>query len=298
MKHHELPSTFPLSTWETTKITLHLYLQIIGKIRLKLHPKLNHWWHVTFYVTPRGLTTGPMPYQNGLLAIDFDFLSHELIVHTNHGNKEIIALNNLPVAEFYQRVFALLDKFSINISINEKPFDPQRVKSDIPFKEDFTHASYDKKAIATYWQILTYFYPTFQTFAGQFNGKQTPIHLFWHTFDLALTRFSGRLAPEIPNMDPVTRQAYSHEVISFGFWAGDDNIPEPAFYSYTYPEPLGLNREPLMPKNASWQTANDSSLAILRYYDLVKLGQPRKAVLTFFESAFQAGSKCANWSTV
>lgn len=295
MKNIALPASFSLSNWEDTKITLHLYLQIIGKIRLALHPKWNHWWHVTFYVTPRGLTTGPMPYQFGSLSIDFDFLAHELIMQTNHGDREVIALNDLSVAEFYTRVFELLNIMGVEVCILAKPFDPERVKSDIPFAKDDTHASYDKKSIETYWQILIYFYPVFQTFSGLFVGKKTPIHFFWHTFDLALTRFSGRKAPDVANMDPVSKEAYSHEVISFGFWAGDNKIPEPAFYSYTYPEPQGLTQEPLNPKQACWQNANGSSLAILKYGDLITLEQPRKVLLDFFESAYQAGSKRAHW---
>lgn len=295
MKENFLPASFPLSEWEDTKVTLHLYLQIIGKIRLALHPKRNHWWHATFYVMPRGLTTGPMPYQNRLLSIDFDFLSHELIIQTSQGDREVIGLDNLPVAKFYTFVFESLKKMDIELSILAKPFDPLQVKSDIPFEEDHIHASYDKKAITKYWQILTYFYPVFQTFSGQFTRKQSPIHVFWHTFDLALTRFSGKQAPQIAGMDPVSKEAYSHEVISVGFWAGDDNISEPAFYSYTYPEPQNLNQQPLKPKAAYWENRDNTHLAILKYHDLLKLNHPKKILLEFLESAYQAGRQCANW---
>ena len=288
----------PLAKWQDSKVTLHLVLQIIGKIRLMLAPKKNHWWHATFYLTATGFTTSPIPYEDFVFEINFDFLQHKLIMQTSTGGVETITLGGLTVADFYQMVMNGLKKLGVTVKIIAKPFDPARVGSDIPFAEDKKHSAYDKKAITQYWQMLLYFYPVFLEFNGRFYGKCTPIHIFWHTFDLAYTRFSGRAAPKIAGMDPVSAESYSHEVISVGVWAGDENLPEPTFYSYTYPDPAGLRDEPLQPKNAVWIEANGSALAILKYHDLIKLPHPRQALLDFFQSAFDAGAKCADWPTI
>jgi len=295
-KNSQLFPKLPLNQWESTKITLHLYLQIIGKIRLKLHPKLNHWWHATFYLSVSGLTTGPMPYNGQLLQIDFDFIKHVLLIETSQGGGGIeIPLYATSVAEFYDAVFCALKGLGIEINILAKPFDPASVFSDIPFAKDQHHTSYDRENVYKFWKILTLIYEPFEIFKGQFSGKSTPVHLYWHTFDFALTFFSGRRAPPVEGMDPVSKEAYSHEVISFGFWAGDKKIGGPAFYSYTYPEPKGLNNEKLLPAIAFWQPANGSSLAILKYEDMIKTDNPSETLLQFFESAYQAGSTLSRW---
>ena len=294
MNANSLPK-LPLENWIDSKITLHLYLQIVGKIRLSLHPKMNHWWHVTYYPTINGLTTGPIPYKNKLFSIDFDFVNHCLLIRFNQYHTQEILLNNLSVATFYESLMSILESQGIVVKILSKPFDPSTVMSDIPFTEDDQHASYDKEYISNYGQIIRSVYPILSEFRGRFIGKSTPVHLYWHTFDLAVTRFSGRQVPVSTELDSVAREAYSHEVISFGMWAGDKNIPEPAFYSYTYPEPKGLSEEPLLPSAAYWKSTNGSSLAILKYHDLIKMNNYKSVLLEFFESAYLAGAKLAGW---
>lgn len=287
----------PLSEWLETKTALHLFFQIVGKIRMQLHPKKNHWWHVTLYLTARGLTTGPIPYQKGIFQIDFDFIKHELQIKTSQGEASSFALENLSVAEFYKLIFSKLDTLNIPIKIYDKPFDPTKTGSDIPFSKDTQHIYSDKKAVEKFWHILLWTYPIFQNFCGKFNYKTTPVHLFWHSMDYAITFFSGNPAPKIEGMDPVSAEAYSHEVISFGFWAGDTSLPEPAFYSYTYPAPEGLPQQKLLPSEAAWHEVNNNAMAILKYHDLIKHSDPDKQLLNFLQSAFDAGSTLAKWKT-
>ena len=290
------PSTIlpemPLDNWRATKNTLHLYLQIVGKIRLTMHPRINHWWHVPFYVSPRGLTTRAIPYSGGNFEIEFDFHSHELKITTSGGAVEDFALyDGLTVADFYVSVFANLAKLDINPAIKAMPYE---APSTTPFAEEREHHSYDKEYVERFHQILVSVDDIFEQFRGRFTGKSTPVHLFWHSFDLALTRFSGKAANPRADAGMVEREAYSHEVISFGFWFGDDNVPAPAFYSYTAPEPAGLSDEPL-PAPASWQEANGSHMALLMYDDLRTADDPRAKVLEFLEGAYCAGGKRAGW---
>lgn len=284
----------PLEDWKATKNTLHLYLQIVGKIRLKLFPRQNHWWHVPLYVSPRGLTTRPIPYKTGNFEIEFDFIEHRLKIRTNTGEEKTFALRDgLTVADFYKQVFDNLAALQIETKIWAMPYE---TPSQIPFAEDATNKSYDKEYIEKFHRILVTLNDIFEEFRGRFIGKSTPVHLFWHSFDLALTRFSGKPAPEKPEAGTVEREAYSHEVISFGFWAGDDNVPAPAFYSYTAPEPDGLTDEPLKPEAAMWNT-DKGAMAILMYDDVRNTENPREAILQFLESAYQAGAKAADWDT-
>lgn len=289
------PKSLPLANWLETKITLHLFLQIVGKIRMTLHPKRNHWWHVTLYVTASGLTTGLIPYQAGVFQIDFDFLTHQLLIKTSRGECETITLANLTVADFYQHVCMALSRLDISVSISEKPFDPERVKSDILFSQDHTHQYASPESVQHFWHMLVWIYPIFQKFGGQFEGKTTPVHLFWHSMDYVITRFSGRKAPKMDGMDPVAAEAYSHEVISFGFWMGDDNLPEPAFYSYTYPAPNNLSQQGLQPKEAIWLDVNNSPMAILKYQDILAHKNPEQVLMQFLQSAFNAGATLAKW---
>lgn len=282
----------PLVEWRATKNTLHLYLQIVGKIRLTMHPRINHWWHVPLYVSPRGLTTRAIPYDGGNFEVEFDFHDHELRITTSGGALEDFALyNGLSVADFYDSVFANLAKLGIKPAIRAVPYE---APSKTPFAVDHENRSYDKGYVERFHQILVAVDDIFEEFRGRFTGKSTPVHLFWHSFDLALTRFSGKPAPTRESAGMVEREAYSHEVISFGFWFGDDSVPAPAFYSYTAPEPAGLADEPL-PAPAKWQEANGSHMALLMYDDVRTAEKPRELVLEFLESAYQAGGKCADW---
>jgi hypothetical protein len=282
----------PLKEWKATKNTLHLYLQIVGKIRLKLFPRRNHWWHVTFYVSPRGLTTRPIPYKFGSFEIEFDFIDHALVIGTHEGERKSFALEDgLTVADFYQKVFENLAALGIETKIWAVPYE---AASKMPFAEDTENKSYDKEYIERFRRILIGVNDILEEFRGRFTGKSTPVHLFWHSFDLALTRFSGKPAPVREEAGTVEREAYSHEVISFGFWAGDENVPAPAFYSYTAPEPKNLIDEELKPEAAMWNT-DKGAMAILMYDDARKADSPREAVLDFLESAYQAGAKRAGW---
>lgn len=282
----------PLEKWRSTKNTLHLYLQIVGKIRLKMHPRVNHWWHVPFYVSPRGLTTRTIPCSGGNFEIEFDFCDHELKIRTSRGRDEDFALyDGLSVADFYTSVMANLAKLGIKPKIKAVPYE---APSDIPFVDDHENSSYDKEYVERFFKILVAVDDIFEEFRGRFTGKSTPVHVFWHSFDLALTRFSGRPAPVRAEANRVEREAYSHEVISFGFWFGDDNVPAPAFYSYTAPEPAGLAEERL-PRPAKWQESNGSHMALLMYDDVRGSDDPRSKVLDFLEAAYGAGAKRADW---
>jgi hypothetical protein len=284
----------PLDAWRPTKNTLHLYLQIVGKIRLAMHPRINHWWHVPLYVSPRGLTTRAIPNGGGNFDIEFDFKEHALKVKTSDGRYEDFALyDGLSVADFYSSVFANLAKLGIEPKIWAVPYE---APSTMPFAEDHENRSYDKKYIERFHQILVAVDDIFEEFRGRFTGKSTPVHLFWHSFDLALTRFSGRTAPALPDANMVTREAYSHEVISFGFWFGDDkpnSVAAPAFYSYTAPKPDGLENEPLKPDKAFWTP--DGGMALLMYDDVRETSDARTKILGFLESAYRAGCKTADW---
>ncbi len=279
----DLPD-LPLPAWEDAKRTLHLYLQIVGKIRMALHPKLNHWDHVTLYLSPRGLTTGAVPAGAGLVDIEFDFVDHNVVIRGSTGARKVISLyDGLSVASFYTSVLGSLRQLGVEVRILAKPYDPAKVGSDLPFRNDHTHTRYDPPFVNRFWQILVWVDAVFREFRGRFYGKSTPVHLFWHSLDLVHTRFSGRAAP-LEGGSSSDREAYSHEVVSFGFWAGDDQVPAPAFYSYTYPEPGGLKEAPLLPEAAFWK-GEGNSMALLMYDDLRELADPKGALLDFLESA-------------
>lgn len=283
----------PLHAWEPTKTTLHLYAQIVGKIRMTLMPPANHWWHVPLYVDTRGLTTGSIPLDERRLTIQFDFVDHMLRIITSVGlEKQLRLLNGLSVASFYAQLFELLDELSIDVTIRAKPYDH---KSTIPFAEDEEHHHYDKEYVARYWHILSFTDYVFKKFNSRFSGKTCPVQLYWHSFDLAMTRFSGARGPEMPKANRVNREAYSHEVISFGFWAGDENVPNPAYYSYTYPAPFGLEQESLQPGSARWIEQNGSPMALLLYHAVRTSGNPEQSLLSFLETAYQAGARRAGW---
>lgn len=298
MKNDTPAETFPplpLEEWEDTKETLHRFAQIVGKIRLVSAPSQNHWWHVPLYVTTRGLTTSPMPYRDTTFSIDFDFIDHRLVIATSTGNVETFTLEQLPVARFYEQVFSTLSRIGIDVAILARPFELTPATS---FPSDNRHAAYDREYVNRFWRILTQVDMVLKEFSGRFTGKTSPVHLFWHSFDLAVTRFSGRRAPERAGADPVTRAAYSHEVISFGFWAGDASVRAPAFYSYTAPEPDNLSDQPLQPEPAFWSKSGGGSTAILMYDDMRTMADPKAALLEFLESAYRAGTRTAGWDEV
>jgi hypothetical protein len=287
---HEAPTLppLPLKEWEDTKETLHRYCQIAGKVRMEYSPYRNHWWNVTLYVTTRGLTTGPIPYGRTTFDISFDLLENRLVVTTGEGAFSF-ALDDLPVAEFYRRLFEGLRSLEIDASINPEPFG---LDDEHTLDTNTYHCTCAEGYVRRYHHVLGWVDQVFKEFAGRFNGKTSPVQLYWHSFDLAVTRFSGRRAPVRSGADPVTREAYSHEVISFGFWPGDPSFRGPAFYSYTAPEPEGLTEEPLHPPAASWQ---EGGTALLTYEEVRSSASPRETLLGFLQSAYEAGAKTAGW---
>jgi hypothetical protein len=281
-----------LTDWRETRDTLHLYSQIVGKIRLATTAPRNHWWNVPLYVDVRGLTTRRLHHRDTTFEIAFDFVDHALVVRTADGRTRSFELGGgVPVADFDARLHAVLGELGIDVVIKEEPFG---VPMTTPFAQDTTHASWDRGAIARFGRILDWSDSVFEEFSGWFNGKTSPVHLFWHGFDLAVTRFSGR--PGRPmDADPVTQEAYSQEVISFGFWAGDDDVGDAAYYSYTVPEPAGLRDEPL--SGGGWIQLGSGSLAILPYDTVRTARDPRTTLLAFCQSAYEAGARLAGWDT-
>ncbi len=285
----ELPP-LPLEQWEDTKETLHRYCQVVGKVRMELSAFRNHWWHVTLYVTPRGLTTSPIPYSKGTFEISFNLLENRLVVTTSEGALFEFAIDDLPVAEFYSRLMGGLGSLEIDVSINTKPFD---LDDEHTLETNTYHSTCEQSDVRRFHRVLSWVDQVFKEYAGRFNGKQSPVHLYWHSFDLAVARFSGKRAWLSEDVDPVTREAYSHEVISCGFWTGDTNMREPAFYSYTAPEPEGLTEQPLRPNAAYWTP--EGGMALLMYEEVRKSDSPKATLLEFMESAYQAGAKTADW---
>ena len=282
-----------LSDWRATKDTLHLYSQIVGKIRLATTPPRNHWWNVPLYVDVRGLTTRRLHHRDTTFEITIDFLDHALVVRTADGRRRSFPLGDgLPVADFDTQLHAGLGELGVDVEIKEQPY---RVPMTTPFAQDLEHQSWDREFVQRFGRILDWSDSVFEEFSGWFNGKTSPVHLFWHGLDLAVTRFSGR--PGGPLVaDPVTQEAYSHEVISFGFWPGDDNVPDAAYYSYTAPEPPGLRDQPLA--LGSWiPSGSSSSLAILPYEAVRTATDPRTTLLAFCQSAYEAGARLAGWDT-
>ena len=292
----ELFPPMPLASWQDTKQTLHRFSQVVGKIRLAASPRRNHWWNVPFHLTGRGTTTRPMGRADGnpIFTIDFDFVDHQLRIHTLDGRAVTVPLQGQSVASFSDQTLQALAGLGITVVIaHPHPFDlPDAAR---PFADDTEHTSYDPAWASRYWHALSQVNLVLEEFAAGFSGKVSPVHHFWHTFDIAHTRFSDRHIDQPPTADAVTREAYSREVISFGFWFGDDRFAEPAFYSYTAPEPDGLAAEPLEPSAAEWVARNSSHLAVLRYEAARAAADPRATVLAFYESAYQAGARLAGW---
>ena len=284
----------PLEAWEQSKITLHLWLQIVGKVKLDMMPRRNHWWNITIRLSQKGLTTGPVPYHSGYFQVDFNFLKHQLEITTSEGEERTFALEDgLSVAKFHQQFFDALAALNIKAKIIPVPYDH-------PCKEAFheceTYSSYQADYVARFWQVLLQVDSVFKEFAGRYIGKVSPSQIYWHHMDLAITRFSGKEGPAMPDSSTIAdKEAYSHEVISAGFWAGDETVRGAAFYSYTYPSPEGLDQEPLQPAGANWVDSNGSPMAVLMYDDLLKEANPRQALLDFLQSSYDAGAKLAKW---
>ena len=285
----EVWPALPLSEWQDTYYTLHMWTQIVGKIRLMLSPMMNHWWQVPLYVTSRGLTTSPIPYADRNFEIAFDFIAHDLVIHTSDGATKAIALQPRSVADFYQELMATLRSLEIEVKIHGLP---DEVSNPIPFTADHEHASYDAEYVNRFWRILVQTDKVFKQFRARFIGKCSPVHFFWGSFDLAVTRFSGHRAPEREGADPITREAYSHEVISHGFWPGS-GVQAPAFYSYTSPAPPGLDKEPIRPGSAFYSP--EMSEFLLMYDNVRCADSPQQVILEFLQSTYEAGAKLAGW---
>jgi hypothetical protein len=283
----------PLESWEETYATLHRWMQIVGKIRLRLCADVNHWWHGTLYVTPRGLTTGPIPYGQRMFQMDFDFLKHELRVTTADDESGSIPLVPRSVADFYHETLATLAALRLPVTIWTTPVE---VEDRTPFEEDHKHASYDPEKAQRCWRILLQAYRVLTQFRGRFVGKTSPVHFFWGSFDLAVTRFSGRPAPQHPGVPHlarfVAREAYSHEVSSCGFWPGA-GLGEPAFYAYAYPEPGGFKQHKVQPNEAYY---HETLREFIVPYEAVRMANmPDDALLAFAQTTYEAAAMSANW---
>ena len=284
----------PLGAWRDTHATLHMWLQIVGKVRTALVPLVNHWWNSTLYVSARGLTTAAMPYQDRQLQIDFDFVDHNLTLSSSDGQRKVMPLLPRSVADFYREFRAALDAMDVHVKISPMPVE---IPSPIRFDQDTQHASYDPQYAQRFWRILCQSHDVFQLFRGQFLGKCSPVHFFWGSCDLAVTRFNGRRAPARPGADRATQEAYSHECISHGFWPGGawfgNEISTPMYYSYTAPEPSGLREQPVRPRTARFDP--QLSEFVLPYDDVRQAPSPRQALSEFLQSTYEAGANAANW---
>lgn len=296
MEHSTHLSKLPYEGNEERKTTLHLFLQIIGKIRLSLTPRKNHWWYITQYVGSNGFTTGPIYYDSGnnSFTITINCITHTLDVQTSEGELAQFELEEgLTVANFYKKLMNILSDFSISVKLIDKPYD---LNIETPFSEITSYHHYNQEYSTKLWKLFLWVDGVFKEFSGRYYGKTCPVHVYWHSMDIAVTRFSGKKAPPMPKEARISdKDAYTHECISFGFWVGDDNMKEPAFYSYTYPAPKAIDTKPLQPDQAFWMDANGSPMAILKYNDLLTTQNPRNVLLDFMESAYQAGAKLANW---
>ena len=282
-----------MAEWKDTYDTLHRWTQIIGKIRLALTPKLNHWWNSTLYITPRGLTTSSMYYNGRLLQIDFDFIAHLLSIITADNPTKTIALRPCSVAEFYQETMLALRSLGMPVSVWTTPVE---VPDRTPFEQDKKHTSYDPEYVQRFWRILAQASRVLLEFRSRFIGKVSPVHFFWGAFDLAVTRFSGRTAPSHPGAPYcppfVMVEAYSHEVSSCGFWPGGGPVNEPVFYAYAYPEPQGFKEYPIQPKEAFYHTEMSE---FLLPYDVIRTANSDDVLLTFLQSTYEAAATCAKW---
>ena len=277
----------PLASWQDTYDTLHMWTQIVGKIRMTLTPLINHYWNCTLYVSARGLTTSAIPYARGVFEMEFDFIGHKLVIQTSEGDVRTLDLAPRTVADFYADVMNTLAALKIDVHIHTHP---NEVPNPIPFPEDRTHKSYDRESVERFRRLLISVDKVFKTFRTRFIGKCSPVHFFWGSFDLAVTRFSGSPAP--PRPDPVMQEAYSHEVSSAGFWPGGGEIKGPAFYSYTAPEPAGLKTYAIGPKPAFYHQGIGEFLVM---YDDIRTSAPEIQLMEFLQTTYEAGANLAKW---
>ena len=280
----------PLEAWQDTRDTLHMWTQIVGKVRLALSPLINHWWEVPLYVNARGLTTSAIPYSRGIFEVEFDFLDHNLLIKTSEGSGKIIPLAPRSVADFYKQFMAALQSLGIEVKICRMPVE---IPNPIAFDRDTQHSSYDREYVTRFWRILLLVNTIFEEFRSGFIGKNSPVHFFWGSFDLAVTRFSGRRAPPREGADSVTREAYSHEVISAGFWPGGGDMKGAAFYAYAAPEPAGYAQAAVRPSKAFYHP--EMKEFFLMYGDVRMDPSPRKALLEFLQSSYDSAANLAKW---
>jgi len=291
--------SWPELRYENLKDTItnvQLYTQIVGKVRLQKMPWINHAWHVTLYVSPIGLTTGSIPFEDGIFEMEFDFTNHLLLITTSNGGSEKVELYARTVASFYKEVFEKLALLNIEIKIYGKP---NEIDPAIRFEDDETHCVYDKDQINLFWKALVKIDSVFTKFRADFSGKCSPVHLFWGSFDLAVTRFSGREAPEytgtVPNLPlEVMQEAYSHEVSSAGFWAGSDAFPQPAFYSYCYPTPAAFGDQSVKPAEAFY--SREMGEFFLPYEAVRSSSNPEETLMQFLQSTYEAAAETGNWN--
>jgi len=278
-----------LEAWKDTYATLHMWTQIVGKVRLALSPRINHWWEVALYVNAVGLTTSAIPYKQLVFEIQFNFLEHKLTIAICDGQQRVLQLRPQSVAAFYAEFMSALHSIGIDVHIWPMPVE---IPNPIRFDRDTQHASYDPEYAQRFWRILTLVDPVFKEFRGRFVGKHSPIHFFWGSFDLASTRFSGRRAPERKDADPITREAYSHEVISAGFWPGGGDVKGAAFYAYAAPEPAGFKTAQVRPEKAFYSPLGEF---LLMYDEVRQSTEPEKLLMEFLQSTYEAGANLGNW---
>ncbi|HTW66099.1 MAG TPA: DUF5996 family protein [Bryobacteraceae bacterium] len=286
--HPDAWPELPLAAWQDTYDTLHMWTQIVGKIRMRLTPLINHYWNATLYVSPRGLTTSAIPYPGGIFAMEFDFVAHKLVIETSRGEVDKISLAPRTVADFYDEVMGTLASRNIDVEIHAHP---DEFPNPIPFPQDRTHKSYDREYVERFHRVLISVDKILKQFRARFIGKCSPVHFFWGSFDLAVTRFSGRIAP--PRTDPMMQEAYSHEVSSAGFWPGGGDIQGPAFYSYTTPEPAGFKTYQVLPKRAGYDPKLGEFL--LMYDDIRGSSSPEAELMDFLQTTYEAGANLAHW---
>jgi len=281
----------PLDQWRDTRDTLQMWMQMAGKVCLALTPRVNHFWNIAFHLTPRGIIT-PLMWQNGrTFTVLFDLTSHAVVIEMSDGNRETIPLRPETVAAFYQRFMDTLHRMGVDVRIWTMPVE---VEGPIRFTKDETHRSYDAAAAHTFHQVLLAIAPVLQQFRAEFIGKCSPVHFFWGSFDLACTRFSGRRAPERPGADAMTRESYSHEVISHGWWPGGGPVNVPAFYAYAAPEPAGLREAPIGPAAAYY--SRDFSEFILPYDAVRQSASPEQDLMAFMRTTYDAAAQLAQWN--
>jgi hypothetical protein len=292
MTQEERWPALPFAVWKDTYATLHMWTQIVGKVRLALSPNINHYWGTTLYVTARGLTTSAIPYAAGIFEVRFDFISHRLEIATSLGETRSFRLAPRTVAEFYAEFMRELESLAIHAHVWAMPVEVPR---PVRFNLDEAHASYDAEYAHRFWRVLASIQPVFQKFRAGFIGKCSPVHFFWGSFDLAVTRFSGRRAPERPGADKVTKEAYSHEVISVGWWPGDGEIiKDAAFYAYAAPEPAGFKESAARPAKAFYSAPKCEFF--LMYDDVRASTSPERDLMAFCESTYEAGANAGKWN--